>query len=196
MCNETTDVAVKKEVIIYACYLGKDRKVQTSSISMMKVTDGRAITILAAIHQLCQHENIDLDHKLVAFGSDGAAVMIGVRGGVAALLKEVTPWIITNHCVAHWLALASAQAANEVPYVKKFKAILGQLYCFYENSAVRTAGLKEIQEVLNDPNIKLTQASDVHWLSHERSVINLWKCLLPSALNERLQNDMMLKHWD
>lgn len=83
--------------------------------------------------------------------------------------------------LAHRLALACGQAADEIPYVKKFKAILHQLYNFYDNSSVRTAALKLIQEVLNDPRLKLTQAKDVRWLSHERAVSNLRQCL-PSVI--------------
>ena len=111
------------------------------------------------------------------FGSDRAAVVIGSHGGVATLLKQKSPWVIANHCIAHRLALASAQAADEVPYVKKFKAILDQLYRFYDNSAVCTSALKLIQDILEDPRLKLTQAKDVHWLSHELAVNNLRKCL-------------------
>ena len=43
------------------------------------------------------------------------------------------------------------------------------------------AGLKSIQEVVNDPQLKLTQAKDVRWLSHEKAVRNLRQCL-PSVL--------------
>ena len=43
------------------------------------------------------------------------------------------------------------------------------------------AGLKDIQEVLKDPQLKLTQAKDVRWLSHEKAVWNLRQCL-PSVL--------------
>ena len=62
--------------------------------------------------------------------------MVGRRNGVSALLKQMVPWVIANHCVAHSLALASAQAADEILYFKKFKAILGQLYRSYSCSGV------------------------------------------------------------
>ena len=104
---------------------------------------------------------MDIKRKLCGLGSDGASVMLGVRGGVAALPKEDAQFMIANHCIAHRLALACGQASNEVPYLKKFKAILDQLYRFYENSPVRTAGLHNIQEILNEPNLKLCQAKDV-----------------------------------
>jgi hypothetical protein len=80
--------------------------------------------------------------------------MISACGGVATLLKGKCPWLIPNHCVAHRLALAAAQAADEVAYVKTFKAILSQLYQLYDYLPVRTASLRVIQEVLNDPKLK------------------------------------------
>ena len=87
--------------------------------------------------------------------------MIGQRNGVSALLKQIAPWVISNHCVAHRLALATAQAADEISYIKKFKAILGQLYRFYSYSGVRMAGLKEIQDVLDDLQVKMRETKDV-----------------------------------
>ena len=107
--------------------------------------------------------------------------MLGCRGGVSKLMKDKVPYLIVNHCVAHRLALACGQAANEINYLKKFKNILGQLYRYYQYSPVRMSGLKKLQEVLNDPQLKLTQAKDVRWLSHEKAVRNLRQCL-PSVL--------------
>lgn len=42
--------------------------------------------------------------KVMGFGSDGASVMMGRRGGVVAKLKEENPNLIGIHCVAHRLA--------------------------------------------------------------------------------------------
>ena len=116
--------------------------------------------------------------------------MLGMRGGVATLLKKEVPFMIANHCIAHRLALACGQASDEVPYIKKFKAILDQLYRFYDNSPVRTAGLHSIQEILNEPNLKLCQAKDVRWLSHEKAINNLRQCL--QVFNERQRKELVL----
>ena len=49
---------------------------------------------------------ISLD-KLIALGSDGAANMTGVKGGLAALLRrDVNPELVNVHCFAHRLELA------------------------------------------------------------------------------------------
>lgn len=88
----------------------------------------------------------------MGFGSDGAAVMIGRLSGVATRLHQSNPYLVSVHCVAYHLALACSQAGEKVVYVQKFKKALTTLYCFLQASAVRTAGLKAIQEVLNDPS--------------------------------------------
>ena len=46
---------------------------------------------------------------------------------------------------------------------------------------MRTAGLKAIQEVLNDPSLKLREAKDVRWLSHDSAVQTLQRTL-PAVL--------------
>ena len=58
---------------------------------------------------------LDYNTKLFALGSDGASVMLGRRGGVSKLLMDHVPYLISNHCIAHRLALACGQAANDVP---------------------------------------------------------------------------------
>ena len=174
MIDETTDVAVMKQLVIYAKYI-ENGAVQTRFLSMIQIRNGTASTIVEAVTKFCEEWNLDIK-KMCGLGSDGASVMLGKKGGVATLLKARVPFMIANHCVAHRLALACGQASNEIPYLLKFKAVLDQLYRFYDNSPVRTAGLHSIQEVLNEPTLKLSQAKDVRWLSHEKAVNNLRRC--------------------
>ena len=46
--------------------------------------------------------------------------------------------------------------------------------------------------MLNDPKLKLTKALDVRWLSHERAVENLRKCL-PSVITS-LEREASERH--
>ena len=114
-------------------------------------------------------------------GSDGAPVMTGNRSGVAKRLKDRFPKLISIHCVNHRLALAAAHAADGIPYLVRFKATVQTLFLFYQNSPVRMAGLHTIQEVLNDPVIKLKQAKDVRWLSHEAAISSILRTM-PSLI--------------
>ena len=54
---------------------------------------------------------------IVGFGSDGAKVMIGCHNGVDARLKRDVNHVFAIYCVVHRLALASANAADEVDYL-------------------------------------------------------------------------------
>ena len=101
------------------------------------------------------------------FGSDGASVMVGRRSGVATRLKETNPSLTVSfvHCICHWLALASKDAFynSEIPYLKKYEEILTSLFKFYHNTSVRAAGLREIQHVCEDPQLKLKEAKHVRY---------------------------------
>ena len=97
------------------------------------------------------------------------------------MLKEQNPQIVAIHCVAHRLALAVAQAGDTIPYVKRFKVLLHNLFSFYDNSPVRTAGLRAIQSILDDPSLKLLQAKGHRWLTHESACQTLRRTL-PSVL--------------
>ena len=143
MVDETTDVTTNSQLIIYARYL-KDGKSKTSFGGTVTINNGKADTIKDAILHFLSTNDLPLQ-RMCAFGSDGAAVMVGRKNGVGKQLQDLVPHLLSNHCVAHRLALASAQSAAAVPYLEKFKAILSQLFRFYNYSAVRTASLREIQ---------------------------------------------------
>lgn len=141
-------------------------------MAIADLPDGTAEKIEAAVVDIIERKDINIS-RLRGFGSDGAPVMVGTRSGVAKRLKDQFPKLISIHCVKHRLALAAAHAADGIPYIVKFKATIQTLFLFYQNSPVRMAGLHAIQMVLADPVIKLKQAKDVRWLSHETAISSI-----------------------
>ena len=130
-------------------------------------------------------------------GTDGASTMTGCHSGVVARLKLITPSAIGVHCAVHRLNLASSHAGDTVPYVKKFSGILRQLYDFFNNSAVQTAGLEAVQNLIHESGKVLTTCS-TRWLGIERSVNRMKKCVVLSLQREgeeRLK-DPMPRLWD
>ena len=68
----------------------------------------------------------------------------------------------------HRLALVAAESGERVHFIcYTFKPTLAELFKFYENSAVRTAGLKSFEQMLETPELKLKQPADTRWLSHD-----------------------------
>ncbi|XP_006824225.1 zinc finger protein 862-like [Saccoglossus kowalevskii] len=177
MVDETTDISILKQLIMYAKYTDKEGNAKTSFVHISDIFDGKAETIETAIVNFCEKNMFLLNSKMAALGSDGASVMVGKRTGVATRLKERNPILINVHCVAHRLALASSQAMDKIKYLHRISTTLQQLYYFYQNSSVRMSGLKEIESVLNEPQIKLKEAKSVRWLSHQRAIDAIRKTL-------------------
>ena len=181
MIDETTDVAILKEMVVYVRYLSPEAKVRTSLLKVIELPNGTAETVEKYLLTYLDSQNIPLS-CMVGFGSDGAAVMTGRHSGVAARLKRHQPLLTSIHCIAHRLALAAAQSGDSVPYISNtFKPTLRQLFYFYENSPVRMNGLKAIEQLLQTPELKLKQPADTRWLSHDAACQTLVK-VLPAVI--------------
>ncbi|XP_076070408.1 zinc finger protein 862-like [Mytilus galloprovincialis] len=142
----------------------------------MDLPDGKADTIMISLKNFFTTHQLDTN-RLIGFGS----VIVGRKTGVATQLEAINPEMLNVNCIAHRLALASAQASSNILYLKKFKDIMRQLFYFYQNSAVRMQGLKEIENILDDPVVKLKDICNTRWLSHLNSVEAV-KCCHPSLI--------------
>ena len=181
MIDESTDVAVLSEMVIYARYVTATNNVKTAFMKIAEIFNGTADTIETALVEYLQSKDLPLT-KLIGLGTDGAKMMTGKINGVGARLKRRQPMLRSIHCVCHRLALAAAQSGKDVSFIDKiFKPILSQLFYFYQNSSVHMSGLKAIQEFLESSTLKLKKAADTRWLSHESACRTLVK-VLPAVL--------------
>ena len=180
MIDESTDISVTKQLVLYGRYVTEAGEPSSSFLKIVDLVDGTAERIEEAIRAYMTDKELAFS-KLMGFGSDGASVMTGRLSGVATRLHRSNPYLVAIHCVAHRLALACSQAGEKVSYIQKFKKALTTLYWVFQASAVRTAGLKSIQEMLNSPALKMKEAKDVRWLSHDQAVQTLRRTL-PAVL--------------
>ena len=93
-------------------------------------------------------------------GFDGAATFSGDKTGVQRRLKEISPHALFAHCRCHVLQLASVQAANATPGINHVDTTLMTLWKFFHHSPKRAESLKEIQKVLDIPELKIVKPSD------------------------------------
>ena len=185
MTDESTDISVLKQLVLVGKYLTRDG-VRTSFLTITDIPNGTAETIEGVMLNFMREKGLQIIRLC-----DGAAVMTGKWSGVAVRLRSHSPRMISVHCISHRLALAAAHASDKIPYLKKFKSILQTLFYFYQNSAVRMASLRNIQEILNESHIKCKQAIDVCWLSHDnaiKAVIRSLPALLVSLDREASEN--------
>ncbi len=71
---------------------------------------------------------------------------MGCNKGVATRIKALVPHLISIHCCAHHLELASKDSAKSVNYMIKIDELLYEVYSFYKYSSSRWEGLKAAPE--------------------------------------------------
>ena len=98
-------------------------------------------------------------------GSDGESSMTDVRVDVGAYFKNEIPNLVQTHCISYQLALAGKDFSTSIAYFENIFDTLGQVAYFYDYSAIQTAGLKETQQIFDDPVFKLSHGIDTCWLS-------------------------------
>ena len=91
--------------------MSKTRFLTVSALFGCKAED-----IHAQIKAVIKKNNMDPD-CLISLGTDGASTMTGKKTGVTTRIKEDNPFILSDRCGAHRLALAAGQAAKKVPYM-------------------------------------------------------------------------------
>ena len=123
-----------------------------------------------SIHSTClKHKKIQLS-QLIDMGFDGAATFSGKKSGVQTRLRMHSPHAVLVHCHCHLLQLACVQAANVTTGIKHVYVTLTALWKVFHYSPKRAQSLKEIQKVLDLPELKIIKPSDTSWLAQERCV--------------------------
>lgn len=169
LCDGSTDVSVREEEV---CYLRMvtEGAVTVQLLGMHGVTRPNAVNIHQAIEDSVRdYSSITVDEfyqKLVALGSDGAAVMVGRKGGVAALLLEKQPALQPIHCFAHRLELAYKDTLKAIPLFVKVDTLLLNIYLLYKNSAPMRSGLQESYKAFAKKCQVPTRVGGTRWMPH------------------------------
>ena len=144
MSDEPTDCTVTEQLAVHGRFINKSTgelkshylkvvdvlQPEVSSTNTESSTDMDqdtcisvgATTITNRVCEFTDEAGLDM-RKMRGIGTDGAATMAGCHDGVVARLKRITPSAIGVHCAAHRLNLASSQAGDAIPYVKKFNSM-------------------------------------------------------------------------
>ena len=142
LCDSSTDRSETEKEIVYIRVMS-DGYPTFLYLKMVDLESGKSHGIVQTLDNAFQDFGFipnEWQSKLVGFGSDGAAVMMGVKSGVATLLKNDVPWLVEIHCLAHRLELAIKECLKGT-YMDNIVDILTSVYYFYKGSASkRTRG--------------------------------------------------------
>lgn len=98
MSDSSTDRSVSEKEIVYVRLI-KDGYPTMKYLSLVDLKSADAVGIVKALDQAFSDFGFQSDEwrrNLVGFGADGAAVMLGKKGGIAKLQKDRVPDLIFN----------------------------------------------------------------------------------------------------
>ena len=141
---------------------------QKHFIEILPLKKANAKSICSALVEYCREKNSV--GKAYRNGIWWSCYSFSGDKGVQRRLKELLPHALFVHCRCHVLQLASVQAANATPG----SSMSTLPWWCYGSSFItppkREKSLKEIQKVLDLPELKILKLSDIFWLPHERCV--------------------------
>ena len=168
MCDGSTDSAVLEQELVYARFLDNGLPV-SKFVSIQELKAGNASGIIDGLDAAFEHVGFspsEWREHLVAFGADGAAVMLGRTRGVAALLKQDVAYMIEIHCVAHRLELGILDAMKHERRVKDIKDTLQGIYKHYHYLSKALRELREVADALEVSVLKPVNVMGTRWVSH------------------------------
>ncbi|XP_070550279.1 zinc finger protein 862-like [Ptychodera flava] len=177
MIDESTDVSVISTLMVYIRYVDSSGHVRSHFLSVEQLPGCDSEAIYGTVINCLLAKG--LDPNVIALATDGASVMVGTKTGVAAKFKEnMNPYMLSNHCLAHRLALASGNAADNVKYLLKFQEIVNAVFKFFHYSPKNLRNLNSIRETLQESrSVTLKQTFHTRWLSFHKSVASIISCL-------------------
>lgn len=132
----STDVSVIEQEMVYVrtCQAGEVSVNFVQIVSTPKAdADGITASLEKAVNKGLNMTFTDIGKKLVAMGTDGAAVMLGKNNGVTTKVREsIAPSLLAVHCFAHRLELASKDVVKRHPRYAEIEQLLWDLYRFYK----------------------------------------------------------------
>ncbi|XP_073716873.1 zinc finger protein 862-like [Misgurnus anguillicaudatus] len=166
MIDGATDGGTIENEAVYIRFMADEGPVN-AFLSIQAVKHGNASGILDAIYAAFGEAGIDdWKERLVGFGSDGAAVNVGCRNGVAAQLLRDIPYLISIHCVAHRLELGVTKAIKENANMVQLQNTLKNLYDQYHYSPKALRELHLIAEALEEKVLKPSNLQGARWLPY------------------------------
>ena len=117
--------------------------------------------------------------------------MMGRKSGVGTQLQsKYSPFCVQTHCIAHRLHLACTDTINKENFLVKFRDNFYAVYHLISTSHSLVSALKNIQALLEDPELKIKEPYSIRWLGLKRAVEAVFKSY--AAVQSKFAAEKML----
>ena len=132
-------------------------------VQLVHLSDGSygAQAIVKEVEKLVT-ELIHVEGVLTGLGADGASVMSGQWAGMQALLKQIYPWLIYVHCVAHRLNLVIVASLKGT--CKNILTIVDKLHSLFSSAKTNDVFMK-VQQETSVKVMAMPERSETRWSS-------------------------------
>ncbi|KAK2492976.1 hypothetical protein MC885_017740, partial [Smutsia gigantea] len=141
-----TDSSTEEAELVYVQF-AQAGKVHCQIVGVQTIEKKDPLAIKSAIEKTLERNlqlslsNQNWANKLVGFGSDGTSGSAGETNGVALLLREIQPRVLTVYCFAHHLELSYKMVFQSIPLYNDVSDLLHSIYHFYHNSPLHKNSL-------------------------------------------------------
>ena len=184
LIDDVADIANIEQMLMFVQYFdSKEGEIAWKFLSVSNVlaesNTADAQTLLTVTKQQLNNHNLSLDN-LRGLVTDGAAVMVGNKNGLAALLKEEVPSLVSIHCICHKLALSCVDTNKDLKVIKKVEVEVTQLWRVFDNSPKKLSVYFKVQQTMDQLILnkkagkkvarKLKKACQTRWLSFDKAI--------------------------
>lgn len=165
IADELSDVSNKEQLSISFRYVfdGNVKEVFADFVEVERITGKElADTIVQSLTKW----GLSLTH-MRGQCYDGASNMAGARSGCSAIIRQMAPLAIYQHCAAHRLNLAIVSACKIMAF-RNTESYIGEMARFFEFSAKRQRLLdKTIEKICPSAHAKkLKDTCKTRWVQH------------------------------
>ena len=160
--DETTDVAVKKQLAIAVLFCNKDFEVEVDLLDMVECSDGKAETIFNLLCKVLEDKKIPTENW-VGFCADTCNTMFGCENSVVSRIKEKFPSVMCVKCSSHSIHLVASYACKQLP--KQLEDLCRTVYNHFNMSAKRRSEFELHQLFTDTPVLNVLAPGQTRWLS-------------------------------
>uniref|UniRef100_UPI00358E6478 zinc finger BED domain-containing protein 5-like n=1 Tax=Myxine glutinosa TaxID=7769 RepID=UPI00358E6478 len=143
----------------------------------------RAVDVMEKVSEFFDHEELNW-HNLCGVCTDGAPARLGAKSGFHALVRNLSPGIMSVHCLIHWQALAS----NTLPsHLQDVLEQVIKIVKYVKSSALNSRLLKQLCTEMDSEHKNLLYYTKVRWLSKGNVVVRVFE------LREEMQSFLQMQ---
>jgi hypothetical protein len=155
IADESTDIAGKQQLTFVVRHVSDKFEIYEDFIGLHEIDKADSEHLTAVIVDCLLRLNLNI-HLARGQGYDGAAVMSGVRNGVATQIAAIEPRAVYIHCAGHSLNLALQDCVQHINIIRDVLDLTREMINFIRCSPKRTHIFDEVKQVISSTETDFT----------------------------------------